>query len=143
MRRSELRKLIEAVMNRYSEYYMDIAAGKTHLFGVGGGSEEDTVVVAGETVQIQVKTMKHLGAVLPLKGEVVLAEKSGRKVETVRLLWEQEAEIPMAVCREQFQAEVLGGPLRVIPVSRAKSLVASTAWRTVANHSEKNPVSSE
>ena len=73
--RKDLRQLVEAVLRRYTDYYMERAPGKTKLFGVGGRAEGGGVEVGGRTIHVERRTMQHLGAVLPLAGEVVLAKK--------------------------------------------------------------------
>eukprot|EP00661_Eupelagonemidae_sp_cell13_P006862 gene6862-286_t len=95
-------------MDRYQRYYMRIADLKTEAFGLGCIAPEDHVEVAGKIVVIQTRTMKHLGAILPLKDHVHLTKKAASKIDSVRQLWSLETDIPFQVCVEQFHGEVLG-----------------------------------
>ena len=91
--RTDLKLLVEAVMRRYTEYYMDIAPGKTKQFGVGGRAGGGGEEVGGRTILVERETMQHLGAVLPLKGQVKLAKKTATKLASVHERWAQESEI--------------------------------------------------
>ncbi len=68
--REDLQQLVKAVMQRYTDYYMDIAPGKTKLFGVGGGKENDSVEVGRCAVWVEKDVMQHLGVVLPMAQEI-------------------------------------------------------------------------
>ncbi len=122
--RKDLRKMVEAVMRRYTDYYMDIAPGKTKMFGVGGRAGERNEEVEGRTILVEREVMQHLGAVMPLAREVKLTKKTAAKLESVHALWAQESEIPIAVCREQHQAEVLGGLRHQQQVARVPEKIA-------------------
>ena len=68
--------------------------------------------------------MQHVGAVLPMAKDVRLAQKTERKLGSVHELWAQESDIPIAVCREQYQVEVLGGLRHQQQVARIPERVA-------------------
>ncbi len=88
---------------------MDIAPGKTKLFGVGGRKGVESEEAGGRTVWVEKNVMQHLGCVVPLTMEAKLTKKAEARIRSVHELWAQESEIPLAVCREQYRAEVLGG----------------------------------
>ena len=100
--------LVQHVTGLYEKYYLQIAVDKTKIFGVAGVQEGSAGEVLGKHVKFQLDNMKHLGVVLPLRGPVVLTQKTQGKLESVLELWGQEQEIPIDVAKGQFQAEVLG-----------------------------------
>ena len=87
----------------------------------------------GGAILVERDAMKHLGAVLPLSGEVRLAEKTRANLGSVHELWEQESDIPIAVCKEQFQAEVLGGLRHQQQVARVPTQIADE-WQRRLEH---------
>ena len=84
--------------------------------------------VGGRTVWVGKDVMQHLGCVLPLTKETRLTKKAEVRMSSVHELWAQESEIPLAVCREQYRAEVLRGLRHQEQVARLPEEIAG-GWQ--------------